>query len=79
MQVQWITDIFLQVHLAPDHLPILFWKHAKIFSRFMLWSRVFHKKLPLKDIESRPEFIVLIGESLHKFCILRLEIKCFLS
>ena len=62
----------LQVHLAPDHLPILFWKHAKAFSRFMLSSRVFHKKVPLKDIESRPKFIVLLNGCLHKFCILRL-------
>ena len=62
----------LQVHLAPDHLHILFYKHAKVYSRFMLSSRVFHKRLPLKDIESRPKFIVLPDGSLHKFCILRL-------
>ena len=62
----------LQAHLAPDHLPILFWNHAKDFSRFMLSSRVFYKRLPLKDIESRPKFIVLPDGSLHKFCILRL-------
>ena len=59
----------LQVHLAPDHLPILCWKHAKVFSRFMLSSRVSHKRLPLKDIESRPKFIVLPDGSLHKFCV----------
>ena len=63
----------LQVHLAPDHLPILFWKHAKVFLRFMLSSRVFHKKLPLKDIESKPKFIVLPDGSVYKFCILRLD------
>ena len=62
---------YLQVRLAPDHLPILFWKHAKVFSRFMLSPRVFHKKLALKDTESRPKLIVLIGGRLHKFCILR--------
>ena len=39
----------------------------------MLSSRVFDKKLPIKDIESRPKFIVLIGGSLHKCCILRLS------
>ena len=69
----------LQVHLAPDHLPILFRKHAKVFSRFMLSSRVFHKRLPLKDIESIPKFIVFPDGSLHKFCILRLQVTCFLS
>ena len=62
----------LHVHLAPDHLPIIFWKHTKVFSRFMLSSRVFHKRLPLKDIESRSKVIVLPDGSLHKFCIIRL-------
>jgi len=65
----------LQVHLAPDHLPILFWKHANVFSRFVLSSRVLHKRLPLKDIESIPKFIALPDGSLHKFCILRLDYK----
>ena len=30
------------MHLAPDHLPVLFWKHAKVFSRFVLSSMVSH-------------------------------------
>jgi len=60
----------LQVHLAPDHLPILFWKHAKVFSCFMLLSRVFYKRLPLEDIKSRPKFIVLPDGSLHNFVFL---------
>ena len=41
----------------------------------MLSSRVFHRKLPLKGIESRPKFIVLIRGSLHKFiCCLDYEL-----
>ena len=65
MAVYWNI---LQVHLVPDHLPILFWKRTKVLSRFMLSSRVFHKRLPLKDIESRSKLIVLPDEcflSLH--------------
>ena len=45
----------------------------------MLSSRVFNKKLPQKDIESRPKFAVLIVGSLYKFCTLRIEVTCFLS
>ena len=57
-----------QVHLPPDHLPILFWKHAKVFSHFMLSSKVFLKRLHLTDIKLRPKFTVLPDGCLHKFC-----------
>ena len=35
----------------------------------MLSSRVLHKKLPLKDIESRPKFIVLTGRLFYSYNI----------
>lgn len=41
---------------SSSHLHILFWKHAEVFPRFTLSSRVFHRKLPLKDIESSSKY-----------------------
>ena len=53
----------LQVHLALGHLPILFWKHAKVCHVLCCHQGCSTGNCTLKDIESRPKFIVLIGGS----------------
>lgn len=69
----------LHVNLSPvqsSHL-FSFWSMLVLVFSLILSSRAFHRKLPLKDSDSNPKFVVLIDVSFYKFCIDRLHAKCF--
>ena len=58
-----------QLHLSPSQCLIALLKAATLGSAFIVSQRLFQRRLPLKDNDSIPNFVVRVFGNRHKFFV----------